>query len=96
MVIKNWHFLFYFQVEYKTPRGFPQYLPRTLQREDYYFDIHRPWTEEFRRDNEIGRSIKKIYVEPIKDWCFFKGDRVSILNNLVEKLYVVYSMFSIC
>lgn len=69
------------QVEYKTPRGFPQYLPRTLQREDYYFDIHRPWTEEFRKDNEIGKKIKKVYVEPIKDWSFFKGDRVEILKG---------------
>lgn len=65
-------------------------MPRTLQREDYYFDVHRPWTEEFRNANEIGKKIKTVYVEPIKDWCFFKGDRVSnlkpILSNLKENI----------
>ncbi|KAG8271857.1 39S ribosomal protein L24, mitochondrial [Homalodisca vitripennis] len=66
-------------IEYKTPRGFPQYRAKTLKRMDYYFGEARPWTEEFRLENEIGRAHKKLWVEPIKDWTIFKGDVVEIL-----------------
>ncbi|XP_054277721.1 probable 39S ribosomal protein L24, mitochondrial [Macrosteles quadrilineatus] len=66
-------------IEYKTPRGFPQYRRRTLKRNDYYIAEHRPWTEEYRLDNQIGRPQKKLWVEPIKDWKIFKGDLVEIL-----------------
>jgi large subunit ribosomal protein L24 len=37
--------------------------------------MNRPWTEEFRRQNLVKR--KKVFVEPIKEWAFFRGDRVN-------------------
>ncbi|XP_075217358.1 mitochondrial ribosomal protein L24 [Lycorma delicatula] len=69
------------QIEYKTPRGFPQYLPKTLGRKDYYFGEFRPWSQRFKEDNVIGRRRPKVFIEPKKDWSFFKGDRVEILEG---------------
>lgn len=66
------------QVYWHTPKG-PQYLKREVKRRKYYFDIHRPWTTEFQMQNERGRMRKKVFVEPIRDWSFFKGDRVEVL-----------------
>jgi len=67
--------IFAFQVYWRTPKG-PQYLRREVKRRKYYFDIHRPWTTEFQMQNERGSIRKKVFVEPIRDWSFFKGDRV--------------------
>lgn len=64
------------QVYWRTPRGLPQYLPRTIERKDFRFSIHRPWTTEFHRDNMPGKQNKYVHVEPIMDWSFFRGDRV--------------------
>lgn len=65
------------RIEWKTPRGLPQYMPKKIVRNNRYFGLHRPWTEGFWRDNE--RSHSKVFVEPIKEWSIFKGDRVEIL-----------------
>ena len=67
--------IFAFQVYWRTPKG-PQYLRREVKRRKYYFDIHRPWTTEFQMQNARGSMRKKVFVEPIRDWGFFKGDRV--------------------
>lgn len=82
------------QVYWKTPRGKPNYLPRTLERKDFRFSIHRPWTNHFHRDNRPGRKHRFIHVEPIKDWSFFRGDRVEILvgkdkgkQGIVKEIY---------
>lgn len=66
------------QVYWRTPRR-PNYLPRTIERRDFRFSIFRPWTNQFHRDNLPGKKHKFIHVEPIKDWSFFRGDRVEIL-----------------
>uniref|UniRef100_A0A1B6C5X9 Large ribosomal subunit protein uL24m n=1 Tax=Clastoptera arizonana TaxID=38151 RepID=A0A1B6C5X9_9HEMI len=66
-------------VEYKTPRGFPQYLPRTLKKKEYYFGKHRPWTSEFKVENQERK--RKVYVEPTRDWSYFRGDVVEILSG---------------
>jgi len=66
------------QVYWRTPKG-PQYLRREVKRRKYYFDIHRPWTTEFQMQNKQGSIRKKVFVEPIRDWSFFKGDRVEVL-----------------
>lgn len=65
-----------FQIEYKTPRGFPQFRAKTLKRMDYYMTDIRPWAEEWKMDNEIGRVNPKLWVEPIKNWSIFCGDLV--------------------
>lgn len=67
------------QVYWRTPRGKPQYLPRTHERKRFWFSIHRPWTNEFKTENKPYSPTPYIYVEPIKDWSFFRGDRVEIL-----------------
>jgi hypothetical protein len=67
--------VFAFQVYWRTPKG-RQYLKREVKRKKYYFGIHRPWTTEFQMENERGTMRKKVFVEPICDWSFFKGDRV--------------------
>ncbi|KYQ60436.1 putative 39S ribosomal protein L24, mitochondrial [Trachymyrmex zeteki] len=66
------------QVYWKTPKK-PNYLPRTIERKRFRFSIHRPWTSQFHRDNAPGKSHKFVHVEPIKDWNFFRGDRVEVL-----------------
>ncbi|XP_014278315.1 large ribosomal subunit protein uL24m [Halyomorpha halys] len=69
------------QVEWKTPRGLPQYLPRTKSWKKRYFNVHRPWTTGFQRDNTPGTYHRKVFLEPYRDWSFFKGDRVEILSG---------------
>lgn len=67
------------QVYWKTPRGLPQYLPRTVQRKTFRFTTNRPWTGQFYQQNYPGTRRKKVFIEPIKDWSFFRGDRVEVL-----------------
>ncbi|XP_039276995.1 probable 39S ribosomal protein L24, mitochondrial [Nilaparvata lugens] len=69
------------QIEFKNPRGFPQYQVKTLEKEDFYFGEHRPWSDEFRNENSIAKKARIVHVEPIRDWSFFKGDRVEILEG---------------
>ncbi|XP_011707203.1 PREDICTED: probable 39S ribosomal protein L24, mitochondrial [Wasmannia auropunctata] len=81
------------QVYWKTPRK-PNYLPRTIERKRFHFSIHRPWTHDFHRENAPGKMHPFIHVEPIKDWSFFRGDRVEILvgkdkgkQGIVKEIY---------
>jgi len=39
---------------------------------------HRPWTQAFKDANQSSTRPKRIFVEPIKEWTIFKGDRVSV------------------
>lgn len=67
------------QVYWRNPKGV-QYKPNAvIQRKKFYFGVHRPWTMDFRNENEPGRLAPKVFVEPIKKWSFFRGDRVEIL-----------------
>ncbi|EGI67503.1 PREDICTED: probable 39S ribosomal protein L24, mitochondrial [Acromyrmex echinatior] len=68
------------QVYWKTPNK-PNYLPRKIERKRFHFSIHRPWTHQFHRDNAPSKLHKFIHVEPIKDWSFFRGDRVQGLGG---------------
>lgn len=69
------------QVYWRTPRGRPQYLPRTMERKYLYFSVHRPWTMEYQSANKPRENLSFIHVEPIKKWSFFRGDRVEILTG---------------
>ncbi|CAG5093367.1 Similar to mRpL24: Probable 39S ribosomal protein L24, partial [Cotesia congregata] len=75
-------------IYFKTPND-PRYLPRTLQRTKWQFTTHRPWTREFYFDNAPGKTVPVHYIEPIKEWSFFRGDRV---KNLI--IYLKYHTFS--
>ncbi|XP_076620187.1 mitochondrial ribosomal protein L24 [Colletes latitarsis] len=66
------------QVFWRTPRGKPQYLPRKIERNPY-FSIHRPWTYAFQAQNKFRKSQIVTHVEPIKNWSYFRGDRVELL-----------------
>ncbi|CAK1547834.1 unnamed protein product [Leptosia nina] len=67
------------QVYWRTPKGYPQYTDAEVSRKKFRFTTNRPWTGAFARQNERGTLRKKVFVEPIKEWSFFKGDRVEIL-----------------
>jgi large subunit ribosomal protein L24 len=67
------------QVEWKTP-DLPNYLPREVKRRRVRFTMNRPWSPEFDAQNrDSHRNL--IPVQPIKDWMFFKGDRVEVLTG---------------
>lgn len=53
------------------------YLRRTVKKSDIVFTEHRPWTLHSKIENPHYKKARPIYVEPIKDWMIFKGDRVS-------------------
>lgn len=42
----------------------------------WYYDEHRPWTDQFKNDNKPGQMKKPVPIQPIKEWMVFKGDRV--------------------
>nr|CAG4637222.1 EOG090X0ADH [Ceriodaphnia reticulata] len=67
------------QVYWEAPKDLPQYLPVTLEKKKFRFTMNRPWTEEFRRQNLPNTRRKKVFVEPIREWSFFRGDRVEVL-----------------
>nr|CAI5865236.1 unnamed protein product [Callosobruchus analis] len=67
------------QVYWRNPKGI-QYKPNAvMQRKKFYFGVHRPWTHQFRDENYPKKCHKKIFIEPIKEWSHFRGDRVEIL-----------------
>lgn len=53
------------QVHWKTPRGKPQYLNRTVERSKFRFTMNRPWTGQFRQQNAPGMQRKKVFIEPL-------------------------------
>ncbi|CAL8126057.1 unnamed protein product [Orchesella dallaii] len=67
------------QVEWKTPNRI-NYLPRTVKKQpwQFRFTTNRPWSDEFRRQNE-GFVRRPVFVEPIKEWMIYRGDRVEVL-----------------
>jgi len=69
-------------VEWRTPRGLPQYLPRDVVRHKRHLGVHRPWSPPFQKENEFGRPRPKVFVEPLREWSYFKGDRVEILSGV--------------
>ncbi|MCL4129459.1 UNVERIFIED_CONTAM: hypothetical protein GTU68_042870 [Idotea baltica] len=68
------------QVEWKTPKGI-QYRKTEIKRKRFLFTMNRPWSREFFEDNLPGSTSPIVYLEPIIDWPFFKGDRVEILDG---------------
>ncbi|KAG4073056.1 hypothetical protein HA402_009475 [Bradysia odoriphaga] len=66
------------QVYWRTPRDH-RYLNRTVQRLRFRFTTNRPWTSQFYQQNLPGTYRKPVFVEPIEEWSYFKGDRVEVL-----------------
>lgn len=68
-------------IEKRWPQ-LPQYTQKILRyKKEAYYDQWRPWEEEFERLNLPGVKMRKIYVEPIRDWSFFRGDRVEVTRG---------------
>lgn len=67
------------QVYWRVPKGLQYKANTTVERRKFRFTTNRPWTAQFRQQNAPGTLSKKVFVEPIKDWSFFRGDRVEIL-----------------
>lgn len=67
------------QVYWRNPKGI-QYRPNvTVERKKFRFTTNRPWSSQFYEQNAPGTLRKKVFVEPILKWSFFRGDRVEIL-----------------
>ncbi|XP_037082737.1 probable 39S ribosomal protein L24, mitochondrial [Pollicipes pollicipes] len=64
------------RVGWRTPKAV-QYQPKEIKKKHYRFTMNRPWTEEFSRQNRVTR--KKVYVKPILNWNYFRGDVVEVL-----------------
>lgn len=66
------------QIYWKTPNAV-QYLPKTIERKVFHFNLSRPWTQGFKDANPPGKFRQPVLVEPVKEWSFFRGDRVEVL-----------------
>ncbi|KAK1131010.1 hypothetical protein K0M31_017313 [Melipona bicolor] len=70
------------RVLWKPPPGKPQYLNRKIvANHKLYYSIHRPWTSHFQFQNWVLKRRHWYPLEPIKDWSFFRGDRVEVLTG---------------
>lgn len=68
-------------LERRAP-NLPQYEQKIYRyKNEAYYDEWRPWQEEFERLNQAGNKLPKIYVEPIKHWPYFRGDRVEVVKG---------------
>lgn len=66
------------QVYYKTPDD-PRYSKGEIRRKKFRFNMGRPWEMTFTKANTPGSLRKKVFIEPIEEWSFFRGDRVEVL-----------------
>lgn len=68
-------------IKKRTPNmvQYEQKIYRYKQRA--YYDRWRPWEDDFQSLNKPHVRTKQIFVEPIREWNFFRGDRVEILKG---------------
>uniref|UniRef100_A0A0K8UYZ3 Large ribosomal subunit protein uL24m n=1 Tax=Bactrocera latifrons TaxID=174628 RepID=A0A0K8UYZ3_BACLA len=70
---------FKLKVYWKTPSGLPNYTKCTVERKRFRYTTNRPWTGQFRQQNMPGTIRKKVFLNPVDEWGFFRGDRVEVL-----------------
>jgi len=66
----------YLRRQWKPYQGWKEVV-----RKHWEYGEDRPWTQAFKDANQHEthpKRRKRIYVEPIKEWHIFKGDRVSV------------------
>lgn len=82
-IICSNYFKRYIERELHKGKSRQQWHPLTgwkeIKRREFDYNEHRPWTDEFKMNNPLGKKPKKAYVQPLKQWNIFKGDRVEIL-----------------
>uniref|UniRef100_A0A6M2DC54 Large ribosomal subunit protein uL24m n=1 Tax=Xenopsylla cheopis TaxID=163159 RepID=A0A6M2DC54_XENCH len=66
------------KVYWKTPNK-PNYLRKEVKKRKFHFGAYRPWDHEFKEANSNFKKHPKVFLEPIKDWSVFRGDRVEVL-----------------
>ncbi|EEB17662.1 mitochondrial 50S ribosomal protein L24, putative [Pediculus humanus corporis] len=66
------------EIQYKPPK-LPNYRQIYIKRIKNNFTIHEPWSMEFQTANIENAKFKKVWIEPIKEWSVFRGDRVEVL-----------------
>ncbi|GBP83906.1 Probable 39S ribosomal protein L24, mitochondrial [Eumeta japonica] len=69
----------YEQIYWKNPVGYPQYPKAVIARRKYRFTTNRPWSFQFRLQNELNTLRKKVFLEPVGEWIIFRGDRVEVM-----------------
>lgn len=68
-------------LSHRAPR-LPQYTQKIFRyKKNAYYDRWRPWEENFYKLNQEGVSTQKIFVEPIRDFPMFRGDRVQVIKG---------------
>jgi large subunit ribosomal protein L24 len=48
---------------------------------DFTFDQHAPWTKMATITNDVTRYKQPVIVPPLKEWFFFRGDKVQIIRG---------------
>lgn len=71
------------QIYWKTPRGQPQYLNRTVERRKYRYTMNRPWTAQFYQQNMPGKHRKKVFIEPVGEISVYVSTKARSLSVIV-------------
>ena len=82
LVLCSKYFKRYIDRELHKGRMRRQWHPLTgwkeKKKEKFYPNEHRPWTAGYLADNPVNKKvIPPLFVEPLKEWSIFHGDRVS-------------------
>lgn len=46
-----------------------------------YYDQWRPWQDEFSKLNSEMAKVRPIFVDPKREWSYFRGDRVEVIKG---------------
>lgn len=67
------------QIEHQTPTDNPRFMEHVIERTKFRYGTNRPWTSQFLMQNAPYKGRKKVFIEPIENWSYFRGDRVEVL-----------------
>ncbi|XP_064607914.1 large ribosomal subunit protein uL24m-like [Liolophura sinensis] len=48
-------------------------------KQSYHYTENRPWTDAAKQANAVHINRPRLYLEPVKEWPIFLGDRVEVL-----------------
>ena len=48
---------------------------------DWVYDQHAPWTKLAQMNNNSKQRKERVIVPPLKEWLFFRGDKVQIMTG---------------
>lgn len=73
------------QKDYFSQKWHPVAGWKEQKKTDWFYTEHKPWTDDFLKENKERKHRPRIFLEPIKEWKIFKGDRVS-WEDISEKV----------